>query len=171
MLTLPVLARRKKQPYLAIRSALTMRQIKKQGPLFLSEVRAHMQQRGYESDGPAFFRYNAIDPTGQLEMEFGYFTQRAYPGSGPIRTGVMPSGRYASVTWQGSYDRLRDVTAMLLGWAAETGVSWDIEQGDRGALFAGRLEIYHNDPETEADPDRLVTEVAIKTGDKSDADD
>lgn len=162
MLTLPQTGRRKKQPYLAIKSTLTMRQIKKQGPLFLSEVAAFINQHGYEREGPAFFRYNVIDMDGQLEMEFGYFTPKSYSGVGPIRSGIMPSGRFVSVNWQGPYERLYDVTAMLVGWAKETGVEWDVEPTDKGDQFACRLEVYHSDPSAVADPSKLLSEVTIK---------
>lgn len=167
MLTLPETARRKKQPYLAIRSSLTMRQIKKQGPLFLSEVRAFMEQKGYDDRGPAFFRYDQIDEGGQLEMEFGYFTGKHHAGAGPVRSGILPSGRYITVVWQGTYDRLADVTAMLVGWAKETGVSWDVERQGTNEIFAGRLEIYHDDLMSQPDPAKWRTEVAIKVADNS----
>ena len=162
MLTLPVIGRRKKQPYLAIRSMLTMRQIKKQGPLFLSEVKAFMDRRGLEAAGPAFYRTNCIGTDGQLEMEFGYFTLKTCAGAGPVRSGTMPSGRYGSVSWHGAHDRLADVTAMLTGWARETGVAWDVTDTPRGAIFAGRFEIYHDNPSGEQGSDKRFTEVAIK---------
>ncbi len=165
MLSLPVISRRKKQPYLAIRSNLGMRQLKKQGPLFLSEVSAFMKARGIESEGPAFFRYNSMDDDGQMEMEFGFFTSKSYPGAGPVRSGILPSGRFATSTWHGPYDKLRDVTAMVIGWAKETGVAWDVEKTEKGEIFACRLEVYEIGPADISDSSQWQTDVAIKVAD------
>ncbi len=162
MLTLPQISRKKNQSYLAIKSSLTMRQIKKQGPLFLTEVSTFLTEKGFEGVGPAFFRYNQIDQDGQMQMEFGYLTSKSYAGDGPIRSGILPAGRFASVTWFGPTDRLSDVTAILIGWAKETGVVWDRQPTHAGDQFAGRLEVYHTNSKNEPDPDKWRTELAIK---------
>jgi effector-binding domain-containing protein len=162
MLSLPVIARRKKEHYLAIKSRLTMRQISKQGPIYLSEVRDFMAARDIRDSGAAFFRYNIIDMDGDLEMEFGYLTPRPYQGGGPVRSGVMPGGRFASVFWQGAYKKLYDVNAVLIGWANETGVEWDSKASPAGEHFACRLELYLRGPDNEPDPAKWLTEVAIK---------
>lgn len=168
MLTLPDAGRRKKQSYLAIRSVLTRRQIKKQGPLFLSEVRAYMQQKGFPIDGPAFYRTNRVDADGQLEMEFGYITQKSWPGFGPVKSGTLPSGRHASTVWTGPHEQLDDVMALLIGWGKETGLVFDVTHNDRGDAYANRIEVFENWPGGPADSGQWVTEIAIKLAGRGD---
>jgi hypothetical protein len=52
---------------------------------------------------------------------------------------------------------------MLIGWAKETGVEWDVETTTHGDRFACRLEVHENNPSIEADPAKLVTTILIKT--------
>jgi effector-binding domain-containing protein len=160
MLTLPTRKRRKKQPYLAIRSRLTRRQIAKQAGLFFPELRQFMQERGIETAGGPFIRYNVVGPH-ELDLEFGHFTERLYPGSGPIRAGTVPAGTYVSVTWHGHFDKLQEVDAMLIGWARETGAPLDCTETQAGLFFGCRMAIYHNALQHPTDPDQWQTEVAI----------
>jgi effector-binding domain-containing protein len=161
MLTLPVKNRRKKQPYLAIRSRLFKRQIHKQAQLFLPEVRKFMEEQGIPYTGPSFFRYNTISPTGEMDIEFGHFTDKLYSGSGPVRAGILPAGSFMSVTWTGHYNRLSDVNAMLMGWAKMTGVEWDCASTEAGTFFGCRIDIFHRSMRNEPNPDKWETEVAI----------
>ena len=98
MLSLPVKNRRKKQSYLAIRSRLVRRQLPKQATLFLPEVRNFMEEQSIPRTGPAFFRYNTISASGEMDIEFGHFTDKLYFGSGPVRAGILPAGSFMSVT-------------------------------------------------------------------------
>lgn len=161
MLTLPAKNRRKKQPYLAIRSRLFHRQIAKQSQLFLPEVRNFMEDQGIPHTGPAFFRYNTISPTGEMDMEFGHFTDRLYSGSGPIRAGILPGGSFMSVTWHGHYNKLSDVDAMLMGWAKIKGVEWDCASTEAGTFYGCRIDVFHKTVLDTPDPDDWQTEIAI----------
>lgn len=165
MLTLPVRNRRKKQPYLAIRSRLLERQIRKQGMLFLPEVRNFMVSRGMDASGPAFLRYQTIEFSGEMDIEFGVFTDKLYSGSGPIRSGILPSGLYVSVTWFGEYEALPDVNAMLMGWGQQKQLEWDMASTEAGQFFGSRVSIFHRTPRIEADETQFETEVAIKLQD------
>lgn len=165
MLTLPVKKRRKKQPYLAVRSRLSGRQIRKQGMLFLPEVRKFMVERGIDATGPAFLRYHAIEASGEMDVEFGVFTDRLYAGSGPVRAGVLPAGSYVSVTWLGPYEALPDVDVMLMGWSQQKRMEWDTVSSEAGASFGCRISIFHKTPRVESDSTRFETEVAIRLRD------
>jgi hypothetical protein len=161
MLTLPVKNRRKKQPYLAIRSRLFRRQIPKQAQLFLPELRTFMEEQDIPYSGPSFFRYNTISPTGEMDIEFGHFTDKLYSGSGPVRAGILPAGSFMSVTWIGHCNRLSDVNAMLMGWAKMTDTEWDCACTEAGTFFGCRIDIFHNSMRNETDPEKWETEVAI----------
>ena len=161
MLTLPTKIRRKKQPYLAIRSHLSRRQIEKQALLFMSEVRAYMEGQGIEDFGPAFIRFNAFDENGEGDMEFGFFTERQYSAPYPMRSGSLPGGTFTSTIWRGDYERLIEVNTMLLGWGCMTNVQWECAKIDSAGFNGCRLAIFHTTSRTEPDPKDWVTEMAI----------
>jgi effector-binding domain-containing protein len=165
MLTLPVRNRRKKQPYLAIRSRLLERQIRKQGMLFLPEVRNFMIAHGIDANGPAFLRYQTIESSGEMDIEFGVFTDKLYSGSGPVRAGILPAGAYVSVTWFGAYEGLPDVNAMLMGWGEQKRLEWDMATTEAGLFFGCRMSILHKTPRVGAEEAQFETEVAIRLKD------
>ena len=161
MLTLPVRTRRKKQPYLAIRSQSTRRNLRRQAVLFFSELRDFMVARGVADTGPAFMRYFSIGDDGAVDVEFGYFTTRLHAGGGPVRSGTLPSGVFLSTEWTGPYENIGEVNAMLLGWARHCGVELDATAANGGTVYGCRLEIFHVTPRHTDDPGRLRSEIAV----------
>lgn len=163
MLTLPAKLRRKKQPYLAIRSQLIRRNLRRQAVLFFSELREFMTTRGIEDAGPGFMRYLSIGRDGELDIEFGYLTTRLHAGGGPVRSAMLPSGTFMTAEWTGPYERLPEVNAMLPGWAQHSGVELDAIESDSGITYGCRLEIYHVTPRHTDDPEDFRTEIAVMT--------
>jgi effector-binding domain-containing protein len=161
MLTLPAKVRRKKQPYLYIRSRLSRRNLRKQAVLFYGELRDFIASRGITDVGPGFMRYMAVDRNGGLDMEFGYFTDRLHAGGGPVRAGMLPSGTFMSMEWTGPFEKLRDVNAMLNGWAEHNAIEWDSVETTDGVAYGCRIEIYHVTPRHVSNPEEFRTEVAI----------
>ena len=161
MLTIPVKARRRKQPYLAIRAKLQRRLFGKQSQLFLSEVLAHIVAHNVENYGPAFYRYISLDSDGELEAEFGYFTERVATGSWPIRSGTLPAGSYVATDWWGDYERLPEVQRLLDGWVSENDLVVDVTETGGKTEFGCRMEIFHVAPPIEQLPENWKTEVAI----------
>ncbi|UVC06695.1 hypothetical protein IHQ71_15665 [Rhizobium sp. TH2] len=161
MLTLPAKVRRKKQPYLYIRSRLSRRNLAKQAILFYGELRDFVAARGITGVGPGFMRYMAVDRDGGLDMEFGYFTDRLHTGGGPVRASMLPSGTFMSMEWTGPFEKLREVNAMLNGWAHHNGVEWDTVETPDGVGYGCRIEIYHATQRHVPSPEQFRTEVAI----------
>lgn len=161
MLTLPAKVRRKKQPYLAIRSQLLRRHLQRQATVFFTELRQHMNGRGIDDAGPGFLRYVRVGQDGEHEMEFGYFTDRVHAGSGPIRSGILPAGTFMSSEWVGPYDKLAEVNAMWPAWVQYTGADLDINETDAGIDYACRLKIFHVSPRHTQNPAEFRTEIAI----------
>ena len=161
MLTLPAKVRRKKQPYLYIRSRLSRRNLRKQAVLFYGELRDFIASRGITDAGPGFMRYLAVGRGGELDMEFGYFTDRLHSGGGPVRASMLPSGTFMSMEWTGPFEKLRDVNAMLNGWADHNGVEWDTAETTDGVGYGCRIEIYHVTQRHVSNPQQFRTEVAI----------
>ena len=161
MLTLPTKIRRKKQPYIAIRSRLSRRQLERQAIVFLTELRSYMVTNAFDVIGPAYFRFNAFEDNGEADMEFGFFTDKQYTVPYPMRSGLLPGGTFTTVTWQGEYSRLDDVNLVLLGWGAINKIAWEDAKID-GAGFEGcRLAIFHKTPRIEPNAENLLTELAI----------
>jgi effector-binding domain-containing protein len=160
----PRIVTRTPQPYISITGRVTMQRIPEIADR-MPEVFGWLAQRGIEADGPPFFKYNLIDMERELEIEVGVPVADVLDGDEVVRSGVLPAGRYASIGHVGHPRELVDVTARLLDWAAEQGLSWDTQVTDRGERWGCRLELYKTDPAVEPDMNRWETELAFRLAD------
>ena len=165
MLTVPKIAERGEQPYVAITATIPMREIGPSAQSLLPEVFGWLAARGIRPAGAPFFRYVVIDMAHLLEIEFGVPTSGTVAGDGRVHSGVLPAGRYASLVHRGHYDELYDANAVLIGWAKERGIRWDSAETPAGERFGCRIETYFTDPREEPDPTKWETEVAIRIAD------
>lgn len=165
MLTLPRIVERKAAPYVALKREVLPHTLGEVGPSAHDEVYTWLQSHGIPAAGPPFFKYNRIDMKRGFEMEFGVPTERLVMVEEDLMAGGLPAGRYASTVYQGPYGDLLDVNAVLVGWARERGLEWDMRATAAGDCFACRLEIYHTDEQLVPDPARWETEVAIRLAD------
>jgi effector-binding domain-containing protein len=164
MLTLPTIIERTAQPYVAIKERVT--------PPFnatldrvVPELFGWLGQRGIEPAGPLFFKYNFTEMGRPLEIEFGLPTATKVDGDARVMSGTLPAGRFASLTYFGPYENLFDANAVLIGWAKEKSIRWDIAATPEGEKFGCRLEIYKTDPGAEPNSEKWETEVAIRIAD------
>jgi effector-binding domain-containing protein len=127
-----------------------------------AEVFGWLGARGLAPAGAPFFKYNVIDMTRELEVEAGVPVAAPVDGDGTVLFGVLPAGRYATLTHVGHPSELVDATKALLDWAAGQGLSWDVSPGDRGERWGSRLEIYLTDPSVEPDMSKWETELAFR---------
>jgi effector-binding domain-containing protein len=163
MMTLPIVAERKSTPYVAVKAVVTL-PFDDQLPGIMEKLFGYVTAKGLEETGPVFFKHNIVDmPT--IEMEFGVPVNRVVEGHDECVSGVLPAGRYAEITYFGPYDDLMTVNGVLIGWARHAGLDFDARQTPGGEWFANRLEVYHNSPEEEPDPQKWQTTVAIKLKD------
>ena len=163
MLTLPSILERAPLPYVAIRERVRIPfkgTIDRVMPELLGWLKAH----GIEPAGAPFIKYNLIAMP-DLEIEFGVPTAAEVTGDSRVHAGKLPAGKYASLTYWGSYEHLGDVNAVMIGWAKEKQLRWDAQETPNGDLFACRLEIYETDPSTEPDPTQWKTVLAIRLKD------
>lgn len=165
MLSMPRIVERAEQPYVAIISNVTMPEIGRTARTLLPEVFGWLRLHGIAPGGAPFFRYNVIDMDRQLEIEFGVPTDGIIPTDERVRPGSLPAGRYASLVHRGPYDGLYEANAVLIGWAKERGIRFDVQKTAAGDKFGCRLEIYLTDPQREPDPANWETEVAIRVAD------
>ena len=155
---------RAEQPYVAVRGQVTMAGLGEFAARH-GEVAGWLGARGLAPAGAPFFRYNVIDMMRELEVEAGFPVPARVEGDGEIVAGVLPAGRYATLTYTGHPSELVDATSQLLDWAAGQGLKWDMTQTDRGERWGGRLEIYHSDPREEPDMSKWVTQLAFRLAD------
>jgi effector-binding domain-containing protein len=160
----PEIVTRAEQPYVAIRGQVTMAEI---GPFAgrTGEVFAWLGARGLAPAGPPFLKYNVIDMMRQLEIEAGVPVAAATDGDGEVISGVLPAGRYATVTHVGHPSELMGVTKALMDWAAEQGLAWDMSPDGDGERWGSRLEISLTDPRQEPDMSKWVTQLAFRLAD------
>ena len=111
--------------------------------------------------GPAVMKYDVIDMP-RLEMQFGFITPKAVAGNARVKPGILPAGRYVTLTYFGHYDNLEKVTGTVINWAHDNKIEWDSTQVAGGERFASRFEIYPNGPDDEPDPNKWETQIYIK---------
>src|SRR4051794_27112280 len=129
MLSDPRIEMRAAQPYVGIRTNVTMQDFASAIDGTLAELHAWLMERGLQaSAGPPVFRYVRFSAGGQMEVEF------CIPLDAPTLAGhdarvmpaELPAGRYATTLHTGHYDGLRDATAHLLDWGQQQGLTWDV---------------------------------------------
>jgi effector-binding domain-containing protein len=160
----PEIVTRTEQPYVAIRARVAMSEIPGLGAR-LGEVFGWLGARGLPPAGAPFFRYNVIDMARELEMEAGVPVAAAVEGDGHMVSGVLPAGRYATLTHVGHPSELVGVTETLQDWAAAQGLTWDMSPGPDGDRWGCRLEIHLTDPAQEPDMSKWETQLAFRLAD------
>jgi effector-binding domain-containing protein len=163
-MSVPEIVTRAEQPYMAIRGHVTMAEI---GAFAgrTGEVFGWLGARGLAPAGPPFLKYNVIDMARQLEIETGVPVSAPAAGEGEVISGVLPAGRYATVTHVGHPSELMGVTKALLDWAAGQGLTWDMSPEADGDRWGSRLEMLLTDPAEEPDMSKWVTQLAFRLAD------
>jgi effector-binding domain-containing protein len=161
MTTEPRIQSRAAQPYVAIRRSVTMRTIPEIADR-IPEVFAWLAARGLEPAGAPFLRYRVIDMDRQMDIEAGVPVATAIEGDKHVISGILPAGRYATVTHVGPFDKLIDVTGGLLEWAAREGLAWDMAETENGQEWGCRLELYLTNPIDEPDMGKWETKLAFR---------
>lgn len=165
VITLPTIAERSSQPYCAVRISVTMAELEATATAGVARLFGLLGERGIEPAGSLFFRYLTIDMAAELEIDIGCALEEPIEPDAELVCGYIPSGRYAVVTYLGAYEGLFDVNALLIGWAKERRVAFDMHATAKGDAFGGRFEFYLTDPADEPDPEKWRTELAIRLAD------
>jgi effector-binding domain-containing protein len=160
----PEIVTRAEQPYVAIRTRTAMSGLGAVAGRH-PEVFGWLGARGLAPAGAPFFKYNVIDMMRELEVELGVPVATAVDGDGSVVSGVLPAGRYATLTHVGHPSELADATKTLLDWAAAQGLTFDVSPGEDGERWASRLEIYLTDPAQEPDMAKWETQLAFRLAD------
>ena len=154
----PQVTQRAPQPYVAVPFTVTMATFPQAADTGFPELFGWLGEHGITPSGPPFIRYHVIDMAAELEIEIGAPVAAAQPGSGRIRAGELPGGRYVTLVHTGPYDGLVAANAALQDWAREQGIA--LESSDVERRFRGRVEFYPTDPAQEPDTARWQVEIA-----------
>jgi effector-binding domain-containing protein len=165
MLTEPKIVERGEQPYAGIKASVTMESIGETIGSSMDELFARLGTLRIEPSGAPFVRYNVIDMERRLEIEIGVPVAQEIAGDGRVTPGVLPAGRYASVTHIGPYEGLVGANAALQEWAEARELRLAMSETPDGDTFESRLEVYLTDPAEEPDPQKWETEVAYLLAD------
>lgn len=162
MLTLPKIVKRRPQAYAAIRQDVKIpfqSAVSKAVP----KVDGWLGKRG-AGHGPMLIKYDFIKMP-ELTVQIGFAIDDPIEGDDIVTAGVLPAGKYATLTYWGHYRNLRTVTGILIDWARANDVAWDAEETPEGDHFASRFELYPNGPKDEPDPEKWETQIFIKVRD------
>lgn len=165
MLSEPKFVTRPDQPFAAIRVNLDRSELSTKAPPLIDEVAGWLQSQGVEPVGAPFFNYLEMGAGERLELEVGFPTARQLDGDARVRAGIIPGGRFATLTHTGPYEGLDDANVALGDWLGKQGVQHPTSPQAGGEYGASLLEIYETDPDEEPNPANWVTEVAFRLGD------
>ncbi|GIM92247.1 GyrI-like domain-containing protein [Paractinoplanes toevensis] len=125
-------------------------------------VRDELMKELYAYDvgtGRTFFRLHVVDMDGPMDIEVGVVTERPFPAAGRIRPGVLPAGRYATMTYVGHGRR---ANGTLIDWIRAHELAMDVAEDPAGDRFGCRYEEYLTDPRTERMKTRWQIELGIR---------
>ncbi|MGV8856385.1 MAG: GyrI-like domain-containing protein [Devosia sp.] len=166
MLTIPIIEDYPAQPYALISFVVPMSEMKRPADEGFPALFGWLAQHDIKPVGAPFYNYRRIDMARTLEVEAGVPADHAGAEEDDrIKFGELPAGKYVCATHTGHYNQLYGATAMLIGWARERGIAWDMRTQPDGDHFACRLEIYETDPTEQPDPGKWVTRLRFKIAD------
>jgi effector-binding domain-containing protein len=160
----PVIRQRGAQPYVGIAQTVTMAGLPGAADR-IPELLDWLEAKGVAPAGPPFFRYKLIDMDADLEVEVGVPVAEVVHADHQVQEGVLPGGRYVTVTHLGAPHTLVGAVGDLLDWAAKESLSWDRVNTERGERWGCRLESYLTDPRAEPDMTKWRTELAFRLAD------
>ncbi len=161
--TEPRLERREKLNYVAICTTVTMQRMATVMQKLMPEVGGWLRAHNVKASGPEFIRYIRIDMAKELDIEVGVPVAKPQIGSGRVKPGVLPAGKYAVLTHFGNYSGLVAPNAEIQEWAKKKCLDWSVTKTKKGDEWAGRAEFYFTDPAMEPDADKWKTDILYLT--------
>jgi effector-binding domain-containing protein len=150
---------RPERPYVGIRVVAPFRGMLRVYDDLLKELRSWVAQSGVETVEYGFLRLHVIDMSGPMDIEAGFFTVGEQPGGERVRPGLMPPGRYATLTYK---DHAIRANRALLDWVRDNGHELDRRDAPEGDAFACRYEACLTDPKLEPRKTKREIELAMK---------
>lgn len=160
----PTIVERESKPYVAVRGVVTMATLPDIADR-IPEVFTWLATREIAPAGPPFLRYLVIDMPDRLEVEAGIPTEGTQAGEGDVVSGVLPAGRFVTITHLGDYAGLVNTTAAMMAWAAERDLQWDITDTPLGQRWGCRLEVLQTSPRFVPEPADWITDLVFRLAD------
>lgn len=160
----PTIVDRVEQPYVGRRESITMTEFARVAD-HLPGMFTRLADSGVPVVGAPFFRYRVIDMSADLMVEAGIPVAERIDVPEPMFVDSLPGGRYATVSHVGHPDELMAVTAKLLDWGREQGLTWDMQPTPTGEVWGCRLEVLMSDPAREPDIHKWETALLFKITD------
>lgn len=113
MFTEPKVDRRDEQPYMGIRTQVTLSEMPEVIPQSFEEVFAWLGERGIAPVGPPFVRFHVIDMDASMDIEMGVPVESTEEGDDRGTAGTLPAGRYASLVYSGLDNGIAGNVALL----------------------------------------------------------
>jgi effector-binding domain-containing protein len=145
--------------YLGIRLVTPFRGVLAKRDELLRELDEWLGQHGVGEIGSFFLRFNVVNMEADMDIEVGVITPDPPPGAGRVAAGVLPGGRYATLTYR---DHARRANRMLLEWARDNDVTLDSGTEPAGDRFGCRYEAYLTDPRKEPRKTKWEVELIIR---------
>ncbi|WP_350274065.1 GyrI-like domain-containing protein [Kribbella sp. HUAS MG21] len=166
----PRVTERPPQDYLGIRLVTPFRGMLGKRNDLLDELSSWLANHRIDDAGPFFLRLHVIDMNGPMDLEVGAMTpppvrpadHRARAGDGRVRPGMLPGGRYATMTYRNHSLR---ANRALLEWTAAEGLVLDRRESAAGDIFGCRYEAYRTDPRTEPRKTKWEVELNLRLAD------
>lgn len=158
----PGIEHRAAKHYVGIRIVTSFDGMFAQTDKLFKELRKWVNAQGLAEQGPYFLRYHVIDMKGLMDVEAGFVVTSQQVGDERVKSGVLPAGRYAHLTY--SRYALRGNQA-LLTWVKEQKLNVDREDTSKGDAFACRYEAYLTDYRTEPRKTKWQVDLAIRLRD------
>lgn len=167
MITDPTIIERAEQPYVGVKLTVQMHSIGMQAPPLIGELFGWLGQRGIAPAGAPFFKYDIIDMERHMHLTVGIPVETPVEGEDRVHGGMLPAGRFATLTYIGNVrgNGLVEATSALLDWGKANDVKWDRHDVEAGDAWACRLEIYESDPDEEPDESKWRTDLVFKLAD------
>lgn len=155
----PAVEARPVQHYLGIRTVTPFRGMLAVRDQLLAELFDWLDRHELEMQN-AFLRLNVVDMQGPMDLEVGATLPTPAQGDGRVQPGLLPAGRYATLTYR---DHAIRANRELIEWAADNGIALDREDAPEGDRFACRYELYVTDPRTEPRKTRWTVQLNFLT--------
>jgi effector-binding domain-containing protein len=158
----PGIDQRTARQYVGLRIITPFRGMFAQTDKLFKELRQWVNTQGLADQGPYFLRYHVIDMKGLMDVEAGFVVTSQQAGDERVKSGVLPAGRYAHLTY--SRYALRGNQALLI-WMKEKKLEVDREDTSKGEVFGCRYEAYLTDYRTEPRKSKWQVDLAIRLRD------
>lgn len=138
--------RREPITYVALPVQVTMADIGERIGGAYDQLDRYLASRGINPSGPSLVRYRVLDMDGSFTIEVGWIIAEGTWIDAPFVADALPAGRYAVGAFDGPYASLEEVTGETMMWADLQNLTFDITPAADGDDWAGRVELYLDDP-------------------------